>query len=210
MTCSCEWGDRVPWDDFLPYVLPSVGDVPDVIAAHAVRLAAIEYATVTSELKATITLDAQRNVAHYRLKADDGYSISQLDYVDLGGCQYHPNRDNHGFGRCNQFTYDQSEGLLFLNPSPSCNEVRGIEVRAVVLPGQDSCFVNRMVYDRHAELLANGALMRLYRMKDADWFDMSLAREYERLWRDGMRSVRVISLKGGSSAPLVMRARRVV
>lgn len=210
MTCQCEMGDLVSYEELLPYIMPAVGDVPDAIAAHAGREAAIELATVSNDIKATITLPSQRGVAHYRLRATDGYSVSAVIYAAVGGCEYRVNRDAYGFGGARSYTFDRPEEMLIFNPAPGCDDPRGIEVRAVVLPGQDACWFPRSIYDRHAELLSHGARMRLYRMKDAPWFDLQLAREEERLWRDGLRWARVSALKGGSTAPLVMRAPRAV
>lgn len=210
MTCSCDYGKTVPWDEFLPYILPNMGDVPDAIAAHAARLATIELAQVSYEIKATLVMDAFNGVPHYDLNADDGYTVLLLDYVDLCGCEYTANRQTHGFGRCRQYTFDRPEERIILNPAPTCTTPRGLEIRAVVAPSQDSCFVPVSVYERHAETIANGAMMRLYKMRAASWFDVGLAREYERLWRDSLRWIRVHSLKGGSTAGLALKAKRVV
>lgn len=206
--CSCDFGETVPWTEFLPYILPSAGDVPDVIAAHMARLAAIEYAIVTKELKASIGIKAQRGACYFRLCTSDDYTVESIDYVDVGGRELQVNRQTHGFGRSGEFTFDQSEGRLIIPGGSPCDGM--IEVRATVLPGQDSCFVNRMVYARHAETITHGALMRLYRMRSEKWYDPTLAREEERLFRDALRWARVNSLKGGSSKPLVMTAPRVI
>ena len=208
MNCRCSTTDMVPFEDFLPYILPSVGEVPDQIAAHMAREATIEYAQQTKELKATFTLDAQAGVQHYRLCAPDNYSIEALDYVDNGCRPLAANREVYGFPG-GTFTFDRPDTII-LGCAPRYSEERAIEVRAIMIPGQDSCYVDRMVYDRHAELISHGARMRIYRMLAEEWFNPTAAREEERLWRDGLRWARVKSLKGGSTQPQVLRARRVV
>ncbi len=207
MTCSCELeGGPVSYEDLLPYILPAVGDVPDAIAAQAAREALIEFGRQTGEIKAVLTLDAQRGLPYYTLKAPDGYTLQVIEHVDADGITHLANpRVMHGCG----FEFDIAEQRLILHPAPSRDVPRGIEVIATVSPGQDACYFPRTVYDRHAELISHGAKARLYRMKAAtDWYDPQLAGVEERLWRDGLRWARVNVMKGGSNQPTVMRAPR--
>lgn len=214
MGCSCKDFDKVSYEEFLPYILPSAGEVPDEIAAHMARVSAIELASQTKTLKRTVTLDAQAGVAHYRLCIPDDYSLVTVDYLKYGCSTLTINREADPFSApefsCRRWYAFDKPDTIYINPVPNCDGVRDIEVGITVLPGQDSCYIDRFFYDEHAELIAHGALMRIYRMKAEDWFDPRQAREEERLWRDGLRTAKVRALKGHSSQPLRMRASRFI
>lgn len=195
------------YEELLPYIMPAVGDVPEAIAAHAAREALIELAQQTEETYLTLTLDLQRGVPYYRLPMPQGWALEAIAAVTAEDQPLVPEEQTRGFGR--GYSFLRERGVLVIEP-PVRDVHRGLEVRVQALPGQDACVFPRELYDRHAELLSHGARMRLYRMRDAKWFDMSLAREEERLWRDGLRWVRVRQQRGGTTGPLIMRAPRVV
>lgn len=212
MACSCQETDSVSWAEFLPYILPSIGNVPDEIVGHAARVAAIEMAGITKSLKRTLYVDAQRGVQHYNICVPDGYSFLSIDYVKDGCSLYPANRAPDPFTpmTCSRWHSFDKPDIVYVNPAPCRDELRYYEVRVNVLPGQDTCYIDRCFYDEYAEVIAHGALSRLYRMKAEDWYDPGLAREHERLWRDALRTAKVRSLKNHSADPLYMRASRFV
>lgn len=213
MACSCEATDVVPLSEFLPYILPDIGDVPDEIAAHKARLACIEFAARTHQLKRTLFVDEQAGVQNYYLCVPDGYTLLSIDYV-RNNCRDLPaNKAADPFQTqhaCSKWYAFDKPNVLYINPTPRCDNPRGIEVRVTVLPGQDTCFVDRCIYDVHAQDVAYGALAKLHMMQPEAWYDPRLAGVYERQWRDALRTAKVREDKKHTADPLIMKATRWV
>lgn len=206
MGCECDHYESVTLDDFLPYVLPGVEGLPPEIAAHNIRLSAIEFAKCTGLSERTLFIDAFEGVTDYWLDLPDCYSLISIRQVCKNGYEARPARRlDHCMSGC--WYYFEKPNKLYVS-SPHCDERRGIEVVAKVAPGEDSCTVDQCFYDMHAETIAQGALRRIFLMKNAPWFDMALSRENARYFTAGVANASVLRHKQHSSAPMEMRMGR--
>jgi hypothetical protein len=211
MGCECDHYESVTLDDFLPYVLPGVEGLPVEIAAHNIRLSAIEFARCTGLSERTLFIDAFEGVGDYWIELPDCYSMVTIRQVCVNGREATAARSmDHCFGGC-QYYFEKPDRLYIT--APGCDLPRGIEVVMKVAPGEDSCTIDRCMYDLHAETIAQGALRRIFLMKNAPWFDMALSRENARYFSAGVARGSILRHKQHSSAPMSMklgRSRRFV
>jgi len=208
MSCACEPVDGVPLEDFLPYVLPSVVGLPPEIAAHNIRMAAVAFVRQTQYLERTLFLDRQCGVVDYHLEVPDCYSIMSVSEVRVDGSPWRAERRLPARGG-SWFTFDKPDWLR-LGCNPGDDLLKGIEVRVNVLPGQDSCELDRILYDQYADALQHGALENIYRMKSAPWYDPQLSMTHARLFRAAMSEAAGFAMKRHVSGPLVVKVRRFV
>lgn len=208
MSCTCEHADHVPLDDFLPYVMPQVAGVPAEIAAHNVRLAAIQFANDTQVVKREVYKFLQAGVPYYEIEPPACETTTSVHSVCVNGCEYTPVRTIKGL-RCGKVYFYDKRGGLHIGAAP-CDLVDGVEVVLNVKPGQDTCWVDRCLYDDYAEAIAAGALSRLYSMGSAPWVNLQMARYQRGLFQEGVGNAKTLNAKGHSSAPMYMKPRRFV
>jgi hypothetical protein len=213
MTCACATippsGGVTPLEDFLPYVVPYAVGVPDEVAAHAIRLAAIEWAQVTLSQRRVVTIDAQKGLHDYRIEIDDAYEAITVNSVCYRERLLTPLRREQCSPHACGYTYTKPD-LLMIYPAADADGASCIKVELTVQMGQDTCFVDRVLYANHAEDLANGALARLLRMKGASWYDLSLAGVHVKAFRQAYSRAKARSARGDISAPLMMTAPRFI
>lgn len=194
--------DDVPtvhFDEFLPYIAVNVDGVPANVMGHAARLAAIEFAQKTRMIERTMFIGLQAGKTHYQLMHTDGVQIMSL--VSLRRCRRH-----HPL-RASEFEF-RMPGNLILRDAPDEDEPRALEITAVVAPGQDTCSIDRWVYDRYAETIAAGALSRIFAMPGEDWFSASVATMWGRTFNSRLGQATVDSKSGYSAAPQGIRMPR--
>lgn len=213
MPCACSTtapaGGTVPLEEFLPYVVPFANGVPDEVAAHSVRLAAIEFAQVTLMQKRSVIIDAQEGVHDYPFEIDDSYETITVDDVCYRERSLNPLRYEQCSPNACGYTFTKPN-LLMVYPAPQKDGPRCIKVTVSVQMGQDTCFIDRTIYANHAEDLANGALARLLRMQGASWFNLQLAGVHLKAFRQAYARAKVRASRGDISAPLVMTAPRFI
>lgn len=203
MSCeSCPTG-KVSWVEFIPYISLEVQGVPDEIAAHNIRLAAIEFASRTGAIRQTVCIDAQACVDNYCVEFDDCYRVKALNRVCYGGRDYKAMRQwSHCPPACSYFYEHPCD--LYISPAPSCDERDAIEVEVVLIPGQDSCFVDRKIYDEYAEVIAHGARQRLLMIPDTEWYDPRMAGYYSAQFRKGIAQAKQDVMRRNNFGPMKM------
>lgn len=208
MSCETDKPDMVPLDDFLPYVMHQISGLPAEVAAHHLRLSAIELARHTGILERTIFHTAQEGVGFYELHVGCDEAIMSVRQVIVNGCCYQPYRELCACLPCNHYFYDKQVGL-HVHPAGD-DRTRGIEVIAKVVPDQDTCHLDRCLYDVHAETVADGAMARLLAIPGAPWQDLGAQRLYARRFSQGRSAAAKLSGKQNMSGPLMVKKRRVV
>jgi hypothetical protein len=208
MSCQCDAFDAVPIDEFLPYVLPSIYGLPVEIAAHQLRMAAISFARSTQALTRTVFIDGQCGLCVVNLEVPDCYSILSVESVSVGGCKLTVHRGGPEKIPSRGFFYEHPGWLYLGSALPECP--RALEATVVVVPGQDSCQLDRALYDTYSDAIADGALERLYLMKSAPWFDVQLANIHGRKFKAAVSDAGALVAKGRVSAPLMIKVPRFV
>ena len=204
MTCvSCPSG-KVSWGQFIPYASMYAQGAPDEIIADAFRRATIEFAERTGVLRQTVCIDAQECVEHYCLEFDDCYTIKAVNRVCVFGREYSTLRCwEHCPPQCSYYYEHPCD--LYIHPAPNCDQSDAIEVDVVLLPGQDSCFVDRIIYEEYAEDLAYGALSRLLLIPDTNWYDPRSAGLYDNKFRRSIARAKSTVARNNDFSPMHMR-----
>lgn len=215
MSCACPAGlrDTVSLDDFLPYIQPQAPNAPAEMAAHYVRLAAIQFCRETQLLKERLCVDLQEGVHDYCLELDGcDLNIVSLTNVCMRGRQGAALRSmpcgTDNVSGCAYF-YTHPHDLVVW-PAPSSDEPGGLCADAVLAPGQDACELPRRLYDDFAEVIGDGAASKLLLIKGADWYDPQAAGIYLKRFMNGVRRAKVLASRGNVNQALMMRAPRWV
>lgn len=207
---NCSIKSTMGWDTFTPYIAPYVKGAPDVIMAHAARLAAIEFARSVNILSRVVYIDTQAGVADYPLEIDDGYTAVAVRSVCLSGRELPLADSMLCRARCQSgFTFSPELGL-YINPAPSDDGKDCLVVTVTVVPGQDSCYVDPVLYNEFAEIIGDGAVSRLLLMNQASWYAPQLSREFLAKFVAAVKQAKIIQLKGRSSAPQFMKPMRFI
>lgn len=203
----CDDDPLVRFEDMTPYVAVRVDMVPAEVIGHALRLSAIEFAQRTKAVRRTLYLDAQACVQHYSLLHTDCYNIFAIEQVWYDGVPLQVNtvdRCTHG-GYWYAFERPAS---LYVGVTPAQDCPRAFEIRAVISPGQDSCFIDEWVYQLHAETIASGAVYRLLSMQSEDWFNPAIASLAAREFNAGVARAAALDKGHNSMAPQTARMPR--
>lgn len=206
-TNLCDDEPLVRIEDLTPYVAVRVDMVPSEVIGHALRLSAIEFASRTKAVKRTMFLDLQECVQHYALAHTDCYSIMAIESVCMGATPLRATSVECCMGGGCWYAYERPASL-YIGLSPGCDQPRALEIRAVVIPGQDSCFLDEWVYQQHAEAIASGAVYRLLAMQDEEWFNPAMASLAAREFNAGVRRAITLDRSHNSTAPQVARMPR--
>lgn len=209
MSCCKALQDAVPLEDFLPYILPQAPNAPPEMAAHYVRMAAIEFSRHTEAVTDEHCIDVQEGVADYCI---DWPHCDLVPFAVKKVCykrELKALRDRPCAGQClPSYTYffDAPNDLL-ISPVPSCDEEKALCVELALHPSQDTCSLPRALYDQYAETLGDGAASKLLLVKGADWYDPQSAGIYLRRFKNAVSSARTLITRRGALGPVKMRAR---
>lgn len=195
---------QVPFDEFIVYVTAAIAGVPAEAAGFAVRLAAIEWAQRTRAIKRTIRFEVLRAVQEYPLFLADSWSLVGISEVTVDGSRV--GRSSGPGNGCSRTYAFEMPDAFYLNFPPSRDGAG--EMRVVVSPGQDSCFIDRWVYDQHAETLALGARARLLGMTTEPWYNPSAAQQTRREFDRALARATAADRGGYSSEPQLMTTPR--
>lgn len=196
----CRDAKQVHFDEFIPYVAVNVAGVPSEVIGHMVRLSAIELAQTTKAIKRTYIGDAQCGVRHYTVELNDCYSIVMINEVAVcNQCLRQVDIDCCLGDRCG-YAFERPEDL-YIGAAPDQDQPKAIELHLVVSPGQDSCNIDKWVYDQHAETIAQGALYRILSMSGEEWFNPPMASLAARVFNAGVSDLISRDRVGYSLAP---------
>ena len=172
------------YEDFLPYVAPSVNACPTIVAVHSIRQAAIEFcekAQVWRERMDTLLADGIST--RYALPIDDQTEISKLLEVTVGVSGRQPDtydimkpmdgRDSQRIQTSGRVAWTDNRRDIYLNPMPV--EGAEIDVYVSLKPSLNSFSFPDDVFAHHVDPIAAGALARLLKMPKTDWYDVALA-----------------------------------
>lgn len=212
MACRCVDTELVPWSYFTDSVTLHAKNVPTDVAEHSIRQAAIEFARVTLSLQRDLYVDMQAGVWDYRLDVPDDYTLHAVRSVQVEGCCLGA-RTRPPCGPCDmllgEFYFEKPCSLLVGRTVP-CDTQEALLARVVVIPGQQSCGIDKWVYDTWAEDIGNGALSRLLLMKDASWYSTGDAGIMLRRWKNALNRAKGAQAKSHVSGPTFMGRRRFV
>lgn len=186
------------WEDFLPFIAPSVASCPiDTITFHT-RMAAIEFCRKAHVWRESLDgVLADGHSVEYTLPIDDQIEVAKLLSVTL--------TDSAGVKPREATVMESIEGRLemrrgcteliawtdnrrALSVWPAPRAEAEISVYAAIKPSTGAFSFNDEVFAHHAEDIATGALGRLYAMPRCDWTDAALAEISTRMFKDRINS----------------------
>lgn len=186
--------------DFDRYVLPFVNGAPAPAVEDAIRDACIEFCTRAGVLRATldpitltpavpeIELDAPEadtqivevTAAWLPEGPVDPLTRPELDALyPLGwaSASVGATREVRGF-------YSRRPGLLSLVPALNAKAPRALRLEVTYAPTRDAQEVPDLLYQRYAETIAAGALLRLHQHPGAEYADVSRVSAYSARFND--------------------------
>lgn len=207
---ACNGSGERDWSVFLPYIAPYVKGAPDVLMGHMARLAAIEFARDTGVITRDIIIDTQAGVSDYPLQADDDYTITGIKGVCVSGRPIKVVRDTAcGVDRWRGYRFVAPRDL-YIYPAPM-EDAQGCVVATVTLiPGQDSCYVDPILYHEFAELIGDGAVSRLLMTRSASWYDPQTSQLFLAKFLAAIRKAKLSQIKQRSAEPQYMKGVRFV
>ena len=192
---------RVPWEEFLPEVLPYARNAPDNIAINEIRTAARDFCRHTGILRRILWIDLWRGVEDYPVDPPKDEEFLWLSRAIVLRHEYPliPRwpAGGHGCG----VHFDLSQRMVYVLPAPATDARDGMELEFVAMPSLGSETVDRMLLDRHADAIGQGALARLLNMKGTPWYDPNLAQMAYREYRTAFGRAKVEMERRHQSGP---------
>lgn len=208
MSCRVAPTETVPYSQFSDYVRMHVTAIPSAVMEHAIRAACIEMASEGLNMQRDIWVDVQEGVQDYQFEVP-GMVIHAVRKVCYGQRELTPVIEPNCDTTPGTFFYEPPNGLI-IGTCPSEDQDECLYIRAVVHPSPDGCEVDRWVYERHAQAIAEGALSRLLLMKDMSWYDVPLAGVMFRRWKTARNRIKGMQAKNRISGPTMMRTKRFI
>lgn len=174
---------------WLPEVLPSAPECPEVVAVNAIRNAVIEFCYATNWwqgdygttaitaaiLPYSFTVAASGMVAQVLVATYDGLplaitSIEELDAKVVGW------RTATGQIRA---VFQPTPGIVDFYPRPAGTDSYNIFMRVSYAPLRAATTVDSTVYEAYLEEIAAGALARLLMVPNKSWTNEQAAAQYD-------------------------------
>lgn len=199
--------------DFTPIVLASIHALPDAVAQHHVRSAAIELARRTKTLKrmtyahigsgkSTGTIDP--------LRSEDCVTPFEVCEVQHPRCaKLNPVRCINDV-ECIPQSYYVEFPHIHVSPQASYDCPDVLEIVLSVCPKRDACEFDAVLYDKYADEIAHRAVGLALDMPSADWYNPSGAEVARRRWERFLAHASAVETRGGMSGPLRPRTVRFV
>lgn len=198
---------EVPLEEFLPDVIIHAKGAPADMVAHYIRRSAIEFLRCTKVLRQMICVDLQACVCDYILEPDCDMEIISIHKI----CECReliPYRACEGANDCDgPSAWFVPPQTLTLSPAPQRDIEDGLSVLVSVAPKKDACFVHRELCDRHYDAIVAGALKRLLMIKNTEFYDLQLAKEFRKEFDKEATVAAVDRLLGYGMGPVKMHPR---
>ena len=201
----------VPYSDLilsiLPYVvMDSEDDLPDPVIEQAIKESAIRFITKSQVVRRKVIMDTQACVDEYPIELEDCYfpiSVRRVTYRTEG---YHPMHEEDADNMISLDSYRPGEerhlfwlndrNWLVLDPAPQCDGEGDLIVYLSAAPTLKSCAMPKEVFDQYGLAIVDGALARLFLMRDRPWYDASQAVFRNQQYEAEIVAARTSGLKG--------------
>lgn len=180
--------DFVDISVMLPRVTLVAQGVSDSIAIEYLRKAAYILARESRLLERTARITLQKSVVDYYLE-NGSEQITLLKSIRLDDKCCHVRKCFEPFNLCNGFKFYPPDKIV-LDELPK-EDGGTLEVIYYAAPTQDSCEIDRLLYDQYHDTIVNGAIADLLLMSKYDFSDYRLAVVYEQKFRRGIASAKI-------------------
>lgn len=194
--CSHD-GREIEWVDlteFLPRVRLIAQGVPDDVALEFINAAAVRFARLTGCLTRRVVLDVQAGVQDYYLLHGEFEQVWRMDQVDTcGGVRW-------------RF---QPPDKVWLYEQPCLDVANGVMFHYTALPKQETCKVDRLLFDYYQDGIVAGALAQLLMMRKYEFSDAATAAVYERQFKMATHAALIDIKRNYSGQPLQLYSGRL-
>lgn len=174
--------------DMLPRVTLVAKGVPDSVAIEYLRQAAYTVAKDSRLLERTARLTLQKGVGDYYLEPGSE-QITLLKSVKLDDKCCRRRQCFEPFHLCDGFRFFPPDKIV-LDELPK-EDGGTLEVVYYAAPTQDTCEIDKLLFDRHHDTIVNGALAELLIMTKYEFSDYRLAAIYEQKFSRGIASAKI-------------------
>lgn len=192
----------------MPFVLPYIEGVPDVLARQTVLRAAIEFCEKTKYWRYELdNITPVKNIKIYDLELPDESVVSSIEEpIDHDG-QLIELKTKHWLGNnidnWKTLTADKANyiyvpmvGQIRLVPYPSVTSFNKLAISVILKPKPSSKTIPDFLFDEYFECLAEGAKSLLYKMPKKDWSDLNLYMDSRAIFEKGMADAEAKSMSG--------------
>jgi hypothetical protein len=209
--------DFVSIDDFLPDVLPEVVGCTVFAARDAVRLAVIEFCKetgVSAETTEEIDLEANEKVIDLPspsgdvepwqvlwMKTDEG----PVDPIDRRSMVERRMRWGHLDNKRPDLYTRINRKQVEIMPYPSEDADEVLTIHCSYIPKRDADRIDARIFDEYREAITSGALSKLLKKSNTDWYDPDEARERALFFAIEMSEARVLADKDFQTGPTTVQ-----
>jgi hypothetical protein len=172
-------------------IKPYATSAPEAAIDAEIVAAAKEMARRTLTLRDREWIDTQANWGEYILPINPDRHLESVTQVSVDGVCIKPLGTKSCNG-CDDIGYwlDKNK-TLYIYPTPSFDQLQGIEFEYAYSPAVSSCDVDQEFIERFSQDLAWGALSNLLLMKGQKWYEPKLAEKFEGRWEKAKNSALV-------------------
>lgn len=210
----------VEYTEFLPYVSPYAPNLAEPTALAHIRNACIEFCRESLLLQTDIDpIDITTGQNTYFIDSPIGTEITQVQSLYYKGLrlerksQYELERaytrDWQSLaGTPKVYTqFNPNEVVLVLNPQEDA--VAGLTGRICYIPMRNSTKVDKIVFERFAEVIADGALSRILAIPNEPFTDPNTAVIRRASFKAGIANAQAYVTGGLNHAPMRVRYNRI-
>lgn len=203
---------KVPIEQFLPELTFDIPELPDEIAMHYIRKAAIEFAQRSRVIRRKVRIRTQNCVNNYILEAPDCMELVAIHTLCnvSGGCCGTPSRVTHepcNIRSCGVTSWYEAPNIIWISPGRDCTEY---EVEISVAPPPDACELDKEFYTKYQEALLVGAKTFVYGLSRKDWSSQPLSDAMRLEFDRRIAAATLDKLMGGQVGAIKAKSRRVV
>lgn len=181
--------------EFLPRVTLIAKGVPDDVALEYLRQAAQTLARDSLLLKRELRLDVQALVRDYYLENGDNEQVHYVCDVQLGKRKIcHTLHRRLAFFKCNDFIFEPPDKII-LQKAPKADAENQLFVRYFAMPTQNTCAVDKLLFDRYHDVVVNGALSQLLLMRQYPFADPQMAVLYDQRFKQGIAQAKIDAMR---------------
>ena len=186
----------VPYENFLPEVLPFVHNCPQDYAVNAIKNACIDFCNQTHWLQYTTDpMLVLANVTNYDLDYETGVLPIRLITLQLNGMNVPGTLG--------------SDYTITLGVTPSTQMANALVATLALAPARSSTAIDVSVYERWLEVIAQGARGRLYDVPAQPFTDPQRATLAKGFFKSGIADARAEVQRGLTVGPISVQMRRV-
>ena len=194
------------WAKWYDEVLPDVPGCPQVVAANAIKNAAIQFCDRSFVyLIDHDPIAAVEDQGEYTWAPGAGLKVARPERVWYDGEELTPKTrdeiaDMHAYwpdweGTPLYFMQEKIEKLIVV-PRPTAALANAIKAKVAVKPSRDATSIDDAIWEKYLEEIASGAKARLFAMKRKPWADGQLAAYHKGVFDEAISAARLAAFKG--------------